>query len=183
METTMLARLNHDHKHIAILLKILKVKQSRLAQGEAVNFNLIRDIVEYMQSYAEHSHHPLEDIIYSYYLKKTAQSETDDKLATQHQTLVDASASLMASLNLILSDVVISKDQLVLDLKSYVTQQEEHMRYEETEVFPLWAEVIGQTDWQEIQALCTLKLIDDPLFSDNDNVVFEELRDYITKDE
>ncbi|AQS37554.1 hypothetical protein Sps_02400 [Shewanella psychrophila] len=182
MGTTMLARLNHDHKHIAILLNILKVKHNRLAQGEAVNFNLIRDVVEYMQSYAEHSHHPLEDIIYSYYLKKTAETGTE-KLADQHQGLIDASASLMASLNLILSDVVVSKEQLVLDLKAYVILQEDHMLFEERDIFPRWAEVIDQTDWQEIRALCSLKLIDDPLFSDNDNVLFEELRDYITKDE
>ncbi|CAM3231511.1 hemerythrin domain-containing protein [Shewanella violacea] len=177
----MLARLNHDHKHMAILLNILKVKHNRLAQGEAVNFNLIRDVVEYMQTYAEHSHHPLEDIIYSYYLKKTAHMGTK-QLAEQHQGLIDESASLMASLNLILSDVVVSREQLVLDLRAYVILQEEHMLFEETDIFPRWAEVIDQTDWQEIQALCSLKLIDDPLFSDNDNVLFEELRDYITKD-
>lgn len=179
----MLARLNHDHKHIAILLKILKVKQRRLAQGEMVNFNLIRDVVEYMQSYAEHSHHPLEDIIYSYYLTKTAQTSGEDTLAAQHKSLVDASASLMASLNLILSDVVVSKEQLILDLKAYVTQQQDHMSYEETVIFPQWDKAIGPDDWREIQALCTLKLINDPLFSDDDNVVFEELREYITNDE
>ncbi len=179
----MLARLNKDHRHIAILLNILKVKYRRLADGEAINFNLIRDVVEYMQSYAEHSHHPLEDLIYSYYLKKLAMTEPDDKLAQQHQELIEASASLMSSLNLILSDVVVSKEQLVLDLKSYVSLQQEHMYYEDSVVFPQWAKVIDDTDWREIQALCTLKLIDDPLFSDNDNVLFEELREYISKDE
>jgi len=179
----MLARLNSDHKHITILLNVLKVKYRKLAEGEAVNFNLIRDVVEYMQSYAEHSHHPLEDIIYNYYLEKVSQEDSPNKLADEHHQLIDASASLMATLNLILSDVVVSREQLVVDLKEYVALQERHMNYEDTVIFPLLAKEMDKNDWGNIQELCSLKLIDDPLFSDNDNALFEELRDYIKDDE
>lgn len=34
----MLKRLMHDHKHIAVLLNVLKNKQMKLAEGEAINF-------------------------------------------------------------------------------------------------------------------------------------------------
>jgi len=179
----MFARLNNDHKHIAILLNVLKVKYRKLAEGEAVNFNLIRDVVEYMQSYAEHSHHPLEDIIYNYYLHKVSQEDCPNKLAEEHHQLIDASASLMATLNLILSDVVVSREQLVVDLKEYVALQEQHMKYEDTTIFPLLAHEFDEEDWLNIKNLCSLKLIDDPLFNDNDNVMFEELRDYIKDEE
>ncbi|ACA85569.1 Hemerythrin HHE cation binding domain protein [Shewanella woodyi ATCC 51908] len=183
MEITMLARLNNDHKHIAILLNILKVKYSRLEVGEAVNYNLIRDIVEYMQSYAEHSHHPLEDIIDSYYMAKYSPEARDEKLAKEHQKLTEFSASLMANLNLILSDVVVSREQLIIDLKSYVAEQEEHMVYENSTIFPLWSKMTDEEDWKNIQQECSLKLIDDPLFNDDDNVLFEELREYINSDD
>ena len=94
----------------------------------------------------------------------------------------ELSASLMTGLNLILSDVVVPREQLFIDLKSYVTEQEEHMVYENSIIFPLWSKMTDE-DWQDIQQECSLKLIDDPLFSDNDNALFEELREYINLSE
>ena len=158
------------------------MKYRRLEIGEGVNYNLIRDIVEYMQSYAEHSHHPLEDIIDGYYKAKYPPKEYNDRLVTEHQNLRELSASLMTGLNLILSDVVVPREQLFIDLKSYVTEQEEHMVYENSIIFPLWSKMTDE-DWQDIQQECSLKLIDDPLFSDNDNALFEELREYINLSE
>lgn len=74
----MLARLMHDHKHIGILLKILKTKHIKLAAGEGINYNLVRDIVEYMQSYAEHSHHPLEEVISEFYWNKLGRAHINE---------------------------------------------------------------------------------------------------------
>ncbi|CAM3507983.1 hemerythrin domain-containing protein [Shewanella pealeana] len=176
---TMLARLMHDHKHIAILLKVLKAKYTKLAAGEAINYNVVRDIVEYMQSYAEHSHHPLEEVISEFYWNKLGRSHINEKLTSEHFKLGEASTSLMATLNLILNDIVVSKEQLVADLESYVRMQQSHMEYEESTVFPKWDEVITDEDWQKVAALCDARLIDDPLFSDSDKVLFEELREYL----
>lgn len=179
-EKTMLKRLMRDHQHITILLNILANKNTRLVEGEAVNFNLIRDIVEYMQRYAEHSHHPLEDITYHYYAQKMV-TPNSDQLRDEHDQLAQVSASLMYSLNMILSDIVISRNKLIDDLANYINLQVEHMHFEETEVFPLFAKNLNSSDWQKIESLCHKKLVDDPLFSQDDNVIFEELRQYIVK--
>jgi hemerythrin-like domain-containing protein len=175
----MLARLMHDHKHIGILLKILKTKYIKLAAGESINYNLVRDIVEYMQNYAEHSHHPLEEVISEFYWKKLGRAHINETLTAEHRKLVDASASLMATLNLILSDVVVSKEELVSDLEAYVELQQSHMDFEESTVFPKWSNVITEADWPIVMQMCDERLIDDPLFSDSDSVLFEELKEYI----
>lgn len=175
----MLARLMNDHKHIAILLRVLKTKYAKLANGDAINFNVVRDIVEYMQSYTEHSHHPLEEVVCEFYWNKLGQPRPDDRLVQEHQKLTQATASLMTMLNLILSDVVVSREELISDLEAYVKMQQSHIEYEENEVFPRWSEGLDAQDWQTIKSLCDLKLIDDPLFSESDKVLFEELRDYL----
>lgn len=126
----MLARLHNDHKHIAILLNILKNKQQRLQHGEAVNFNLIRDIVEYMQSYAEHSHHPLEDLINEFYIQTHPEEALEKQLGEEHHNLIESSTSLMSTLNLILSDVPVQNETLSQALKEYVEAQRNHMMYE-----------------------------------------------------
>ncbi|WP_394129863.1 hemerythrin domain-containing protein [Shewanella maritima] len=174
----MLKRLRRDHQHIAILLDILAKKQRKLAVGEGVNFSLVRDIVEYMQSYAEHSHHPLEDITYDFFMKKTG-GLNSSQLHDEHTRLAESSGALMYSLNMILSDIVISREKLVADLKSYIELQQLHMEYEEREIFPHFVKSLTVEDWAEIEKLCHQKLVDDPLFSESDEVTFDELKAYI----
>jgi hemerythrin-like domain-containing protein len=177
----MLKRLMQDHKHIAVLLDILSEKRQRLASGSGVDFKVIRDIVEYMQLYAEHSHHPLEDITYEYFLEKS-DSDKDDKLALEHQRLIKSSETLMFTINLILSDVVIAREQLVTDLAEYVALQQAHMEYEEVQLFPAFSRLLSHDDWLLIRERCQKQLIDDPLFSDgDDDDIFESLRAYIAK--
>ncbi|WP_443019454.1 hemerythrin domain-containing protein, partial [Shewanella sp. SG41-4] len=83
------------------------------------------------------------------------------------------------SLNMILSDVVISRDKLINDLQEYIELQQLHMQYEEREVFPNFVKALDNNDWQKINVLCQNRLIEDPLFNDNDKTIFEDLRTYI----
>lgn len=177
----MLARLHNDHKHIAILLNVLKNKQQRLQNGEAVNFNLIRDVVEYMQSYAEHSHHPLEDLINGFYIKTHPGEALEKQLGEEHHNLIENSSSLMSSLNLVLSDVPVQNEVLSQALKDYVEAQRNHMMYEEAKLFPIWEAGMTPAQWEEVAEMCQEKLISDPLFSDDDNLLFEELKEYLAK--
>ncbi|MCZ4336248.1 hemerythrin domain-containing protein [Shewanella colwelliana] len=179
----MLARLHNDHKHIAILLKILQNKQQRLESAEPVNFNLIRDIVEYMQSYAEHSHHPLEDLIDDYFKQRHPEGDPGTQLADEHHRLIDTSTQLMSLINLILSDVPVANAQLSELLRDYVALQKNHMIFEETTLFPKWQAMLSLEDWQKINDQCQERLITDPLFNDDDNLLFEELREYLQKAE
>lgn len=177
----MLSRLMRDHKHIVILLRILTKKRTMLENGDSVNFNLVRDIVEYMQSYAEHSHHPLEDVIYEYGAERLPEVARLGRLSAEHQQLITSSGALMATLNLILSDVVVARDKLISDLSHYIAEQEEHMLFEERELFPLLAKHLNESDWQEIHQRCQISLKDDPLFADNDSQLFGELKSYLAQ--
>ncbi|MEM6190790.1 hemerythrin domain-containing protein [Shewanella scandinavica] len=175
----MLKRLMHDHKHMAVLLNVLKNKQMKLSEGESINFIVVRDIVEYMQGYAERCHHPVEDIIYAYYLAHKA-NDNIDKLSAEHELVIQASAALMTTLNLILSDIVVAREKLIVDFADYVALQEQHMQMEEREIFPLLAKTLTEQDWQLIESECQKSLIDDPLFLDREQKEFEDLRAYLT---
>lgn len=178
----MLKRLMHDHKHIAVLLNVLKNKQMKLSEGEAINFIVVRDIVEYMQGYAERCHHPVEDIIYAYYLAHKANGAID-KLSAEHEVVIQVSAALMNTLNLILSDIVVAREKLIADFAEYVELQERHMQMEEREIFPLLAQHLTEQDWQVIEKECQDSLIDDPLFLDREQQEFDELRSYLNTSE
>jgi hemerythrin-like domain-containing protein len=176
----MLKRLLQDHKHISILLNILVQKRQLLSAGSGVDFKVIRDIVEYMQVYTEHSHHPVEDIIFSYFSAKS-KVVNDNQLDVEHHKLIESTQNLMFSINLVLSDVVLSKDQLVADLSDYLTQQRQHMEYEEQQLFPLFEQHLTEADWHDINQACQQRLIDDPLFSQTDDALFESLKEYLAE--
>ena len=178
----MLKRLMHDHKHIAVLLNVLKNKQMKLSEGESINFIVVRDIVEYMQGYAERCHHPVEDIIYAYYLAHKTNGAMD-KLSAEHEVVIQVSAALMNTLNLILSDIVVAREKLIADFAEYVELQERHMQMEEREIFPLFAQNLTEQDWQVIEKECQDSLIDDPLFLDREQQEFDELRAYLNSSE
>lgn len=151
----------------------------KLSDGESINFIVVRDIVEYMQGYAERCHHPVEDIIYAYYLAHKA-NDSIDKLSAEHELVIQASAALMTTLNLILSDIVVAREKLIVDFADYVALQERHMQMEEREIFPLLAKTLTEQDWQLIESECQKSLIDDPLFLDREQKEFEDLRAYLT---
>ncbi|SIQ61162.1 Hemerythrin-like domain-containing protein [Shewanella morhuae] len=175
----MLKRLMNDHKHIAVLLNVLKNKQMKLSEGESINFTLVRDIVEYMQGYAERYHHPTEDIIYAYYLTHKANGSVD-KLSADHERVGQASSALMATLNLILSDIVVAREKLIIDFAEYVALQKQHMEMEGREVFPLLSSGLTDQDWQLIELECQKAHIDAPFFQKQEQQEFESLRAYFT---
>lgn len=164
----MLHRLRQEHKHINVLLKVLEEKIDALILGDQVNYKLIRDVVEYMQGYAENCHHPLEDIIYDYYLHKCQDTANTSRLIEEHQQLVITSEQLINTVNLILTDIVIPKEKLINQMSDYVKFQREHITYEERDIFPL-LDKLSADDWRAIVIQCRQQPDFDPMLSHVDS--------------
>lgn len=167
----MLHRLQQEHKHIDVLLKVLEEKAQALSSGAQVNFKLVRDVLEYMQGYSENSHHPLEDVIYHYYLSKYQDTHGTSRLMLEHESLIKSSDDLVHSINLILSDVVVPKDKLIQQITDYVEEQRAHINYEERDIFPLLKRLMPH-DWDNIVKICREKDDYDPMLSRIDNIPY-----------
>ena len=163
----MLKRLRQDHKNISVLVNILAINLSRLEEGLAVNYQAMGEVVEYMQSYAEHSHHPVEDIIYEFMLLKMPQLGYSAQLANEHLALSQATEALNTSLKHILADIPVTTSRLQAQLQSYIALQRQHMQFEEQQVFPLLSVHLDESDWEMLADQCQTQLIDDPLFRDD----------------
>ncbi|MBY5993445.1 hemerythrin domain-containing protein [Ferrimonas balearica] len=177
----MLARIHTDHAHISTLLSVLSGKVQRLKDGQEVNLTLVRDVVDYLQRYADHSHHPMEDILYQYYLDKvgdTSQGEVH-KLAQEHHKLQQATDQLFDTLTMILNDAVVPRERLIADIEAFVVMQRTHLEQEELRVLPLLERSLDEKDWEQIHRLVASKLVDDPLFGETGDREFEDLRTYL----
>lgn len=174
----MLQLIRNDHKNLAILIHLLQDKLRRLRQDEPINYGLIRDVVAYMQEYADRYHHKFEDVIYDYYLKhKTgAASAAINRLEQEHDRIASDTAAFRELIEMILLDSVVPRDAFVERLDAFVEQQLRHMDYEEREILPELEKMFTAADWQAIaaslpghdgdaQATSTVQRMD-PLFGD-----------------
>ncbi|MBW3140785.1 hemerythrin domain-containing protein [Ferrimonas balearica] len=181
----MLARIHTDHAHISTLLSVLSAKAQRLKQGQEVNLSVIRDVVDYLQRYADQSHHPMEDILYQYYLDKVGDTQQGEvhQLAIEHRKLREATDQLFDTLNMILNDAVVPRERLIADIEDFVRLQRTHLEQEEVRVLPLLERTLTDHDWQQIHRLVANKLVEDPLFGDTGDREFEDLREYLMNSE
>ncbi|GAA5190853.1 hemerythrin domain-containing protein [Ferrimonas gelatinilytica] len=176
----LLERIHTDHKHISKLLNLLDKKAIRLEDGEAINLNFLRDVIDYLQRYADHSHHPMEDILYHYYLDKNGGSQgAIHRLEEEHAILREATDQLMDTLNMILNDAVVPRDRLIANIKDFAAMQRRHLAQEEEHVLPKLEKELTDEDWQKVEQRVSETLIKDPLFNNEKDSDYDELRAYL----
>mgnify|MGYP006167108047 FL=1 len=170
----MLDLIKNDHRNLAILLDLLRDKVARLAEGQPINYTLIRDVIEYMQEYADRYHHKYEDAVYGYYLSRKGDTQALHKLEQEHDRLTADTASFRELIELILLDSVVPSDTFRARLQTFIEQQQQHMQYEDREILPLLESQLELSDWEQIDsnfspfaearaARATVELLD-PLF-------------------
>ncbi|WP_298442480.1 hemerythrin domain-containing protein [uncultured Ferrimonas sp.] len=177
----MLARIDTDHRHISTLLDLLERKIERLQQGGAIQMTMLRDVVDYLHRYADQCHHPMEDILYQFYLDKTGQSEGEiHRLGHDHLALADATNAILDTLNMILSDQVVPRQRLIKDLQLLLTMQRQHLQFEDTVLLPKISAALDEQDWQQLQSEIAHKIQSDPLFNSSERD-YEDLRAYLAE--
>ncbi len=148
----MLDLIRNDHRNLAILLDLLRDKVVRLEKGQPINYALIRDVIEYMQEYADRYHHKYEDAVYSYYLSRKGDAQALNKLEQEHDRLTADTASFRELIELILLDSVVPSDTFRARLQAFIDQQQQHMTYEDREILPLLEAHLGFKDWEQIDS-------------------------------
>ncbi len=161
----MLEIIHQDHQNMNRLLTVLREKLLAIRQEQRVNYRIVRDIVVYLQSYSDKYHHPMEDILYDYYLKYRVVSDgVANRLQEDHHQLAIATSSLKEQLDIILLDAVVPIDQLCDQLDSFIKLQLAHLTYEEREVLPAIKNSLTEDDWRQLEQQWQIDVTKDPLF-------------------
>ena len=175
-----MVRLEDDHQHIARVLETLETVLSAPAD-EDVNWEIVADIISYLQDYPDTVHHPVEDQLFDRVLDKgltPAERELVHTNLAQHAEIIGATAQLAHDVEQILSDIVVPIDQLQAHFKHYLELQRAHMRNEIHHLFPLAERQLAVEDWQEIAAQIAAHA--DPMFELNSGK-FASLYEFITQ--
>ncbi len=147
----MLTQLRLDHANMARLLHVLQLKHKTLAAGERPDFQLVREVVDYILDYMDDFTVPLERICSEQLSAKAPQSvELSRRLADDYKALHERLMRLSQDIDMILMDAVIPMDRFADDLKAYLDAHRAYLREERQSLFPLIHEHFDEADLQRL---------------------------------
>nr|WP_246506084.1 hemerythrin domain-containing protein [Kistimonas asteriae] len=138
----LLDRLKNDHKHLKCLLDRLDQEMAYYRQDESRSPKLlvILDALDYIRTWPEHFHHPLEDRVFSMMHARSTDPELRDvidRVRAQHKNLEALTQKLGADFNAIVNDQVVPIETVMQDYRRYIDLQLEHLACENQFILPM----------------------------------------------
>lgn len=182
MGLKMIGTIHQDHRNIMQLLQVLDNKISLLKEDKEIDYRLIKSIISYLKNYSDKYHHPMENLIYAYYLKyRVVTDQVANRLADDHEQLKIMTTELDDLLGMILLDAIIPKELFIEKLAQFVRCQKLHLIYEEHEILPAIQNSLTPDDWAHLSLQWKHKGYVDPLFGKNISQEFKSLAERIAQ--
>ena len=144
-------------------LDLLESEILAIEVGKTPDYPLLQDIMRYMTQYPDRFHHPKEDVVFAYIVKRDPEARADvDRLSKEHVSISSAGQKFDRLLRTTDFDSVGVREQLGTSGFAYIRALRAHMLTEETKLFPLAMAVLTKKDWQLIDE--EVNATDDPLF-------------------
>lgn len=160
---TILEKLHNDHINFSKLLTFLEEQLRLLEDCELSNLGATLDAIRYMKEYPDYIHHPLEDIVFKYFLEHYGQErENINELLHEHDAMPVLTEKLLEALQNALTGVAQEREELCTVLREYISVQRKHMSQEEVQVYPALNANLNEKDWQAMDNY--LAQAEDPLF-------------------
>ena len=176
--TTVLDKLHKDHINFSKLLVFLENQLKLLEDCESPDLNTMVEAIEYMKNYPDLIHHPLENVVFQYYLDHYDSKNKDvHHLMEEHEEMPLLTNKLLGILASILADVPQERTVLCDNLKAYINAQKEHMNAEEAKIYPQLSSSLNEQDWKNINS--ELVDVEDPLFGQQVAQSYQRLRLHI----
>lgn len=169
-----LARLGRDHGRISAVVSRLAKAGDQLQFGDDPDraWAEVADCLHFLDHYADHVHHPLEDHAFDVILHKGL-TPTERHLVFrnlgQHQDLISRTESLRDTALAAGRGKEIDVPMFVDALDEYLALQRRHMVFEETHIFPLLLARLDNADWDELQTRARELITDDRFAEDISN--------------
>lgn len=151
--SALLNRLGEDHRHLARILGLLEGLLDRFHAGAEPDYELMAELMEYMTDYADQVHHPSEDLIFERLLESPEQGhDVLRRLMRQHESLAQLNRRFRESLEGIVHEEVLRREEVEQQGRELLSTLREHMRLEDNEAFPIAADTLSSADWADIEA-------------------------------
>jgi len=178
--TDLLDRLNRDHRVLTRVLDLFDGLLDQFHEGGAPDYELMCEMLAYMESYSDQIHHPSEEEIFDRLRARTNENfPVLDLLTKQHQAISQMNKRFRRSLEGIVHEEVLRRDEVEVQGRELVKALREHLDLEETDAFPLARERLSASDWDEL--FSEAQEGGDPLFGDADQERFRSLYRHLSE--
>lgn len=170
----LLERLNRDHRNLAQLLTLLDRLLDRFHEGAEPDYELMCELLDYMESYADLIHHPTEDLVFERLIRSTGESpRVLGILMNQHRQIPQMNRRFRNSLDGIVHGDVLLREEVEAQGRELVRALWNHMTIEDTDAFPLAQERLPAAEWEELERISPKA--EDPVFSAPDPARYRSL--------
>ncbi len=155
--------LHRDHTRLSQVLDLMGRQLDLFHAGQQPELELMIDVLDYLEKYADCVHHKAEDAIFDLYRAGHAEQKIlVDEVQDQHRSLIDMTRAFRHALEGIMQGAVQRRDEVEALGRDYLALQRRHLLLEEDELFPLVEAALSDG---ELDALAKeLPSAQDPLF-------------------
>lgn len=168
--------LHRDHRNLARLLDLLTDQMEILQAEGRPDLAVLRDMVDYVETYPDLVHHPKEDVLFERYLRQfdgDGARGVIEGLMAEHKELKDLTSELKDSIEGVLHDMPLEREAFVAQLADFIARQRRHLDTEEAQVFPLLRDGLSDVDFEAAERAIPART--DPLFGVEVQKQFEAL--------
>ena len=176
-----IAAWHDEHNYFRQLLDLLHKQVDAFHTGKRPNYELMLDIISYLQGYADQLHHPREDAAFA----RMAQYRPDLKLVLarlgqEHRVIAHLGESLVKLLNGILSGDIVQRAEVEVAAATYLVYYGNHIAKEEEGILSRAAQALTPEDWAAVNS--EVPAGRDPLFGAGPEERYQELRRQIARE-
>ncbi len=179
--SAIMEQLKTDHDNISRLLATLEEQMDVVHDEQNADFELMHDIMMYMIHYPDHTHHPMEDLVFQ---KLTDHDSSAEGVVTQlkreHAGLAEKGQRFMEMLRHVVDGAMVERDVLENTGRNYIAFFRSHIEVEDSDAFPRANKALSDEDWEDVAA--SIEARTDPVFGPVISNEFRSLYDYIQRE-
>ncbi len=173
-----LALWHSEHVVFARLLELLETQVAAFHAGEAPNYDLMTDIVDYLQQYGDRFHHPREEAAFKCLVERDPEMRLPvNRLLQEHRVIARAGEEVLERLGEVADDVMTERASVEAAAATYLVYYRHHLACEESKIMPRAREILTSDDWA--LARKAAEDIPDPLGGEDFEERYRELRKFI----
>lgn len=180
----LLKSLQKDHYNFLRLLNCLQREVDLLDDphaGHRFNLALLQDALDYIHTYPQVWHHPVEDRLLARLHEKAVPGiEEVDWLLAEHRGLEAESKALRRLFQAIAAGSPVTRERIVAQTRAFLHGQLAHIHRENATFYPLLARHLTVQDWDQVAA--ALPAAQDGLFSDLHKAQYQHLSASLIKE-
>ncbi|MGD2081331.1 MAG: hemerythrin domain-containing protein [Chromatiales bacterium] len=175
-----LQHLHRDHLRLAQLLDLMEHQLDLFHAGDEPELDLLIDMLDYLENYADCVHHRAEDLIFDAFdAEHPGHRAVIEELEAQHTRLSEMTRTFRHALEGIVQGSVQRRDEVERLGREYLDLQRRHMEAEERDILPVLEESVTDELLDSLES--QLPSPDDPLFDDRVKDHYRMLYRYLAK--